>query len=70
MTIPPKFPLRMLTFLLALVVSGCVTPPRIPPVGETEDERTDREVFHENWIRPSVSQEDVDFFYRPFWRNK
>ena len=62
--------LRVMTCLLALAVSGCVTPPPKPHPGETEDERASREVFRENWIRPSVSQEDVDFYYRPFWHNK
>ena len=56
---------------VALLLAGCVTPNRqgIRRVGETEDQRIDREVFRENWIRPSVSQEDVDFFYRPFWKS-
>ena len=56
---------------LALLLTGCVTKSQhgISRPGETEDQRIDREVFRENWIRPSVSQEDWDFFYRPFWKS-
>ena len=62
-----KFIACTLTFFLA----GCVTKSEhgISRPGETEDQRVDREVFRENWIRPSVSQEDVDFFYKPFWKS-
>ena len=35
---------------------------------ETQDERATREVFRENWLLPSVSNEDKEFFYRPFWK--
>ena len=56
---------------LTLLLAGCVTPPAhhgVNRAGETDDQRIDREVFRENWLRPSVSQEDVDFFYKPFWK--
>ena len=35
---------------------------------ETYDERASREVFRSNWIVPSVSEEDKNFFYRPFFK--
>jgi hypothetical protein len=38
--------------------------------GETDDQRIHREVFYSDWLRPSVSQEDVDFFYEPFWKSR
>ena len=35
---------------------------------ETEDERAARHVFRSGWIRPSVTEEDKDFYYRSFLR--
>lgn len=35
---------------------------------ETEDERTSREVFRSNWLFPSVSEEEKDFYYRSWWK--
>jgi len=50
---------------LALVLGGCVSKEEKAARRrwETEDERTDREVFHTPWIRPPIPQEDRDFFY-------
>lgn len=55
---------------IAVFLAGCVTQSQhgVNREGETEEQRIDREVFRENWIRPSVTQEDWDFFYRPFWK--
>ena len=36
---------------------------------ETQDERTTREVFRSNWLLPSVSEDERNFFYRSFLRN-
>ncbi len=54
---------------LALTFSGCASKDEIAARRrwETYDERADREVFRSNWILPSVSNEDKEFFYRPFW---
>jgi hypothetical protein len=52
-------------------MGGCVTPPEpgIYRPGETEDQRIHREVFYSGWLRPSVTQEDKDFYYTPFWKS-
>jgi len=54
--------------LLAFFVGGCASKDEIAAQRkwETYDERASREVFRSNWIMPSVSDEDRDFFYRPF----
>jgi hypothetical protein len=36
---------------------------------ETQDERTTREVFKKDWLLPSVSADEKDFFYRSWLRN-
>ncbi len=36
---------------------------------ETSDERATREVFRSDWLLPSVSREDRDFFYGSFLKN-
>jgi hypothetical protein len=63
--------MKFIGFTAAIFFAGCVTQSNhgINRENETDDQRIDREVFRENWIRPSVSQEDWDFFYRPFWKS-
>jgi hypothetical protein len=55
-----------------LTFSGCASKDEIAARRrwETDDERATREVFRSNWILPSVSNEDKDFFYRPFWKRQ
>jgi hypothetical protein len=36
---------------------------------ETQDERATREVFQSDWLIPSVSNEDKDFFYKSWLRS-
>ena len=57
---------------LALTLGGCATKDEIAAKRrwETPDERATREVFRSNWLLPSVSQEEKDFFYRPFWKRQ
>ncbi len=57
---------------LMLTFSGCASKDEIAARRrwETDDERATREVFRSNWILPSVSNEDKDFFYRPFWKRQ
>ncbi len=31
---------------------------------ETDEQRSSREVFRDDWLRPSITQEDYDFFYK------
>ncbi len=66
----PHFPIALAAF--ALVLSGCASKEEIAARRrwETYDERASREVFRSNWLLPSVSQEDKDFFYRPFWKRE
>lgn len=63
--------MKLALCILALAVPGCVTQPRrgIDRAGETEERRIHREVFYDNWFRPSVSEEDRDFYYRGFWKS-
>ena len=37
---------------------------------ETHDERANREVFRSNWLLPSVSDDEKEFFYRSFWKRQ
>ena len=55
---------------LALAFGACASKDEIAARRrwETQDERANREVFRSNWLLPSISQEDKDFFYRPFWK--
>ena len=55
---------------LMLTFTGCASKDEIAAKRrwETQDERASREVFRSNWLLPSVSNEDKDFFYRPFWK--
>ena len=64
----PQIP--MVFSVLSLVLGGCASKDEIAAQRrwETQDERASREVFRSNWLLASVSQEDKDFFYRPFWK--
>lgn len=63
--------MRYIFCLLVLSLFGCATRPRSPQTSEIDQERrVDHEVFYSNWLRPSVSEEDKDFFYRPFWKER
>ena len=70
-----KFSSRLIAAIaalpLALAFGGCATKEeRIARrKWETQDERTSREVFRSDWLLPSVSNEDKDFFYRSWLRN-
>ena len=66
----PRLLLAISVSSLALALGGCASKDEIAARRrwETQDERASREVFRSNWLLPSVSQEDKDFFYRPFWK--
>jgi nitric oxide synthase oxygenase domain/subunit len=65
-------PLTFLFLVLALATSGCASKEEIAMRRkyESRDERANREVFYDNWLIPSVSEEDKEFFYRSFWKKK
>ena len=71
----PKFLARLLLAIfassLALTLGGCATKEERAAKRrwETEDERTTREVFRSDWLLPSVSADEKDFFYRSWLRN-
>ncbi len=67
---PPRLLLAISASSLALTLGGCATKEeRIAKRRwETQDERADREVFRSDWLVPSVSKEDRDFFYGSFLR--
>jgi hypothetical protein len=66
-----RLPFAILASSLALVLGGCATKEEIAAKRrwETEDERATREVFRSNWILPSVSEDEKDFYYRSWLRN-
>ena len=66
----PHLPAAISVLSLTLALGGCASKDEIAARRrwETQDERASREVFRSNWLLPSVSQEDKDFFYRPFWK--
>jgi hypothetical protein len=72
----PKFSRLLNTVIsslaLTLLFSGCASKEEIAARRrwETHDERASREVFRSNWILPSVSEDEKDFFYRPFWKRQ
>ena len=55
---------------LVLMLGGCATKEERAAKRrwETSDERASREVFRSDWLVPSVSKEDRDFFYGSFLR--
>ncbi len=63
-------PVAIAALSFALSLGGCASKDEIAARRrwETQDERASREVFRSNWLLPSVSQEEKDFFYRPFWK--
>ena len=67
----PRLLLAISASSLALTLGGCATKEeRVSKRRwETQDERSTREVFRSDWLLPSVSNEDKDFFYRSFLRN-
>ncbi|MEO6785658.1 MAG: hypothetical protein ABI318_05945 [Chthoniobacteraceae bacterium] len=71
----PKFSPRLLSAIaslsFALVLGGCASREEREArrKWETHEDRTTREVFRSNWLVPSVSEEDKNFFYRSFTRN-
>lgn len=56
---------------LALTLCGCATKEERAArrKWETPEDRASREVFRSDWILPSVSNEDKDFFYRTWLRS-
>lgn len=52
-----------------LCAAGCVTPPKPTTdiLSETDEDRAHRKVFKDDWLRPSVTKEDYDFFYKGFF---
>ncbi len=71
LTVHPKRLLPFFSLALALAMGGCASKDEVAAQRrwETYDERADREVFRSNWLKPSVSEEDKSFFYRPFFKN-
>jgi hypothetical protein len=61
----PRLLLAIAVPSLALVLGGCVSKDERAARRrwETEEERTDREIFHVPWIRPPIPDEDREFFY-------
>ena len=67
----PRLLVAIFASSLALTLGGCATKEERASKRrwETQDERATREVFRSDWLLPSVSNEDKDFFYRSFLRN-
>lgn len=55
---------------LVLTLGGCASKEEraAQQRWETDDERSARRVFRSGWIRPSITEEDKDFYYRSFLR--
>ena len=68
---PPRLPLAIAALSFVLAFGGCASKEERAArrKWETQDERTSREVFRSNWLLPSVSDDEKDFFYRT-WRRK
>ncbi len=70
----PKFSPLVLAALSALAfmpsLGGCMSKEErlARRKWETQDERTTREVFQSNWLFPSVSEDEKEFFYRSWWK--
>lgn len=58
--------IRLALCLAFLPFAGCVTKPTTTSdiTLETDEERATRKVFRSDWLRPSITQEDYDFFYK------
>lgn len=61
-----RYFIRLAVCLVFLPFAGCVTKPTASSdiTLETDEERASRKVFKNDWLRPSISQEDYDFFYK------
>ena len=70
MNFPPRLLFAISASALALTFAGCATKEERASRRrwETADERATREVFRSDWLIPSVSKEDRDFFYGSFLR--
>jgi hypothetical protein len=68
---PPRLLLPIASFTLTLMLGGCASKEErmAQRKWETQDERTTREVFKKDWLLPSVSEDEKDFFYRTWLRN-
>ena len=66
----PRLLLTIAVSSVALSCGGCASKEeRIAKRRwETDDDRAEREVFRSNWLLPSVSQDEKDFYYRSFLR--
>ena len=65
--------IRLALCLIFLSLAGCVTKPMASSdiTLETDEERATRKVYKNDWLRPSISQEDYDFFYKGlFWSGR
>ena len=60
---------RLFFCLLLSAMPGCVTkPPAHSDLTlETEEQKSHTRVFVDDWLRPSVTKEDYDFFYKNFF---
>ncbi len=67
----PRLLLAMSMLSLAFAFGGCASKEErlARRRWETQDERTTREVFKKDWLVPSVSNEERDFFYGSWLRN-
>lgn len=54
---------------MATALAGCVTRPSADGdiLSETDEQRSTRRIFKDDWLRPSITQEDYDFFYKNFF---
>ncbi len=64
-----RLPVLLTLSLLLTLIPGCVTKPHAETdvTAETDDQRSTRRVFQDDWLRPSVTKEDYDFFYKNFF---
>ena len=67
----PRLLLAVSASLLAALCGGCVSKAEIAERRryETDEQRSSREVFRSDWLIPSVSADEKDFFYRSWLRN-
>jgi hypothetical protein len=58
--------------LFAIALGGCASDEELAAQRkyESRDQRAHREVFYDNWLRPSVSEDEKDFYYRSFWKKE
>ena len=55
-------------WLCVCALSGCATKSATPRASnyDSTERREHHDVFYSNWLRPSVSEEDKEFYYRSF----